>query len=654
MRPKGKKQTVGTNVQQFYEQIINSTRDGMFVCDRNGRFVLWNPAMEQTSGLSQEQVLGKHSLELFPFMREQGIFAFFERALAGESVATPDYRYEVPASRKSGWASNVYVPLRDAGGEVIGVIATVRDITKRKRIEEELRRSEERYRSLAEAAHDMIFVIGKDDKVEYVNTFAAEHIGRQAQEIVGCDRAELFPHEVAERQKQNLQAVLQTGAPSYHETLTAFADRDVWLGTWLAPLKDATGMVSSVLGISRDITELKRAEKERLEMERRLLHAQKLESLGVLAGGIAHDFNNLLMAILGNLDLALRKLSPLSPAGTNIQNALQAVHRGADLTRQMLAYSGKGQFVVKNIDLSELVEENAHLFRTSMAKTAALNLRLNRDLPLVEADPGQITQVIMNLITNASEAVGEKAGVIALSTGIQECDEAYLSRSRLEETPPAGRFVYLEVSDTGSGMDEETQQKLFDPFFTTKFTGRGLGMSAVLGIMRGHKGAILVDSVVGKGTTIRVLFPVSETAQPEATRITGAGVGERERQESSVPRGTVLVVEDEEMVLDACKEMVESLGFPALAARDGREAVNIFREHAGEVVCILLDLSMPGMDGLAACSELRRIRPDVRVVLTSGYNEEEATQRFTGQGLAAFLQKPYEIKDLGDVLGQVL
>ena len=203
-------------------------------------------------------------------------------------------------------------------------------------------------------------------------------------------------------------------------------------------------------------------------------------------------------------------------------------------------------------------------------------------------------------------------------------------------------------------MDEETQQRLFDPFFTTKFTGRGLGMSAVLGIMRGHKGAILVDSVVGKGTTIRVLFPVSETAQPEATRITGAGVGERERQESSVPRGTVLVVEDEEMVLDACKEMVESLGFPALAARDGREAVNIFREHAGEVVCILLDLSMPGMDGLAACSELRRIRPDVRVVLTSGYNEEEATQRFTGQGLAAFLQKPYEIKDLGDVLGQVL
>src|SRR3990170_4789992 len=277
--------------------------------------------------------------------------------------------------------------------------------------------------------------------------------------------------------------------------------------------------------LEQQIAWRKKAEQESLELERRLLHAQKLESLGVLAGGIAHDFNNLLMAILGNLDLALRKLSPLSPAGTNIQNALQAVHRGADLTRQMLAYSGKGQFVVKNIDLSELVEENAHLFRTSMAKTAALNLRLNRDLPLVEADPGQITQVIMNLITNASEAVGEKAGVIALSTGIQECDEAYLSRSRLEERPPAGRFVYLEVSDTGSGMDEETQQKLFDPFFTTKFTGRGLGMSAVLGIMRGHKGAILVDSVVGKGTTIRVLFPVSETAQPEATRIKGAGVG---------------------------------------------------------------------------------------------------------------------------------
>src|SRR3990172_1704033 len=647
MRPKGKKQTVGTNVQQFYEQIINSTRDGMFVCDRNGRFVLWNPAMEQTSGLSQEQVLGRHSLELFPFMREQGIFAFFERALAGESVATPDYRYEVPASRKSGWASNVYVPLRDAGGEVIGVIATVRDITKRKRMEEELRRSEERYRSLAEAAHDMIFVIGKDDKVEYVNTFAVEHIGRQAQEIVGCDRAELFPHEVAERQKQNLRAALQTGAPSYHETLTAFADRDVWLGTWLASLKDATGMVSSVLGISRDITELKRAEKERLEMERRLLHAQKLESLGVLAGGIAHDFNNLLMAILGNLDLALRKLSPVSPARANIEQSAQAARRATDLTRQMLAYSGKGRFMMKAMDLSELVEENTHLFRSSVARTTSLDLHLDRSLPAIDADAGQVQQVIMNLITNASEAIGESAGRITITTGAQDCDAQCLRRNRIEDAPPAGRFVMLEVSDTGCGMDEQTQQRLFDPFFSTKAKGRGLGMSAILGIVPSHRGAVFVESGPGKGSTIRILFPALAEAPAVKDAAANANIADAG---TSALNGTVLVVDDEEIVRNVCKEMVQSFGMQVLTASDGRDAVEMFRNSPGKISHVILDLTMPNMDGMTAFKELVRIWPGVNVILSSGYNEQDSIQRISDQGIAGFIQKPYSLAKLREAL----
>jgi PAS domain S-box-containing protein len=451
------------------------------------------------------------------------------------------------------------------------------------------------------------------------------------------------------------------------ETTPVVADRVVFVPLRFHRKKDGTVFPVEITGrffvwrgrsvhiaAIRDITERKRAEAERLELERRLLHTQKLESLGVLAGGIAHDFNNLLTAILGNLDLALSSLSPDSRVRPGLEQALQASYRAADLTRQMLAYSGKGRFVVRNIDLSALVEENAQLFGASIAKMARLKLDLARNLPAIVADPGQMQQVIMNLLTNASEALGEQGGVIALTTDVQACDEAYLSQSRLEEKPSAGRFVYVEVSDTGCGMDEETQQRLFDPFFTTKFIGRGLGMAAVLGIVRGHTGAILMDSEVGQGTTIRVLFPVSETGRTAVANAHETTDTRLETMARSSLAGTVLVVDDEEMVRDLCRAIVEQVGFQALTAADGREALEIFHDHAAEIVCVILDLTMPWMDGVAAFRELRRIRPEVKVILASGYNEQEATQRFAGQGLAGFIQKPYRLQDLRDKLAGAL
>ena len=255
-----------------------------------------------------------------------------------------------------------------------------------------------------------------------------------------------------------------------------------------------------------DITERKRAEEERLELERRLLYSQKLESLGTLSRGIAHDFNNLLSAVLGNLDVALLTL-PSSDGRQGIERAIVAARRAAHLTNQILAYSGKSRFTVSRFDASDLVRDNVVLFRTAIPRRINLNLSLSCQPSMVEADPSQMQQVIMNLITNASDAIGEMTGEIELITGVDDFRPDYLSRSRIEEKPEAGRFAYLEVSDTGCGMDEETQQRFFDPFFTTKSTGRGLGMSVVLGIVRGHKGAILVKSAKGQGTTIRVLIP---------------------------------------------------------------------------------------------------------------------------------------------------
>jgi PAS domain S-box-containing protein len=270
-----------------------------------------------------------------------------------------------------------------------------------------------------------------------------------------------------------------------------------------------------IFGMVQDITDQKRFQEERIEMERRLLQTQKLESLGILAGGIAHDFNNLLMAILGNLELAMDEISPVSSAHKYLENCHHASWRAADLTRQMLAYSGKGRFVVEKMNLSELVRENIQIFRSSIPATIALNLHLNRDIPFIMADISQIQQVVMNLITNAAEAIGDNAGTITLSSGLQTCDVGCLALSRFQEKPVPGDFIYLEVTDTGCGMDEETQQKIFDPFFSTKFTGRGLGMSALQGIILGHKGAIVLDSKIGSGTTIRVLFPVSDPGRIE-------------------------------------------------------------------------------------------------------------------------------------------
>ena len=420
--------------------------------------------------------------------------------------------------------------------------------------------------------------------------------------------------------------------------------------------RDENGKEIRRFGTIQDITELKRATEERLSLERQVQHAQKLESLGVLAGGIAHDFNNILMAILGNADLALAEISPMSPARGNLQAIEKSARRAAELAQQILAYSGKGKFVIEPIDLGELVKEMTHLLEVSISKKAALKYNLADNLPAFDGDVTQIRQIVMNLITNASEAVGKNTGIISLSTGSMECDNGYLNdvnevlRAGLDEPLPEGAYVYLEVADTGSGMDAETIGKIFDPFFTTKFTGRGLGMSAVLGIVHGHKGALKVYSEVGKGTTFKILFPVNELPDSDiAVRKKDAADGKDWRGS-----GTILIVDDEEAICDVGKAMLEHLNFDVLTALDGREGVKVFREHAGEIACVLLDLTMPNMNGEQTFRELRRINAHARVILSSGYNEQDATQHFTGKGLAGFIQKPFTIATLGEKLREVL
>jgi PAS domain S-box-containing protein len=383
-------------------------------------------------------------------------------------------------------------------------------------------------------------------------------------------------------------------------------------------------------------------------------HVQKLESLGLLAGGIAHDFNNLLHVVLGNADIALSRLPAHSPARNPLEEVVRATLRAADLTRQMLAYSGKGAFVVRHLDLSAEVREMATLLQTAISKQATLVWELAAGLPPVNADATQIRQVAMNLITNASDALGEAAGTITLRTGVlspEAVHDAQLGSSVLngDSADSAGPYVYLEVTDTGSGMTPDTLQRIFDPFFSTKYAGRGLGLAAVMGIVQSHRGLIRIRTAPAKGTSFRVLFPavpgsVASQETPTAARSDWRG------------EGTVLIVDDEEGIRDVADRILQDFGFQTLLATDGREALDLMERNASQITAVLMDLSMPHMGGQEALRRLRESSPDLPVIMMSGYTEESVALQFsdTNPGITAFLQKPFLAEDLIGVIRQAM
>ncbi|MBI5381958.1 MAG: response regulator [Opitutae bacterium] len=512
-------------------------------------------------------------------------------------------------------------------------------VVQRQCAEVALRESEERYRTLIENALEAIFVL-QDDAIVFANRAAARLTHLSGQELTGrtiedflrpedCARARSMLRRVAGGEEEAVEEEFNIIRQDGREMLLATNGvRILWAGR------------PAILAFANDVSARHRAEVERLEMERRLLHSQKLESLGVLAGGIAHDFNNLLTAIYGNIELALLDLAEEDPVRESLHEAARATRKATELTRQMLAYSGRGRFLIKILNLTELVQEMAQLLRVSIAKTATLHLELAPALPCTQVDSAQVQQVIMNLITNASEAIGDRVGSITLRTGVKEFTAGEFDRSRLAEKPEPGRYVYLDVIDTGCGMDETVQQRLFDPFFTTKFTGRGLGMAAVLGIMRGHKGAIIVDSKPGQGSSIRVLFPALADNTSAAAESAVVPV------EAPLPRltGTVLVVDDEESVRQVALNFLTRMGLRVLCAADGQAAVTLFRQHATEIDLVLLDLSMPKMGGPEAFTELQKIRPEVRVVIASGYDEGETGRRLAGQGAVGIIAKPFQLQ----------
>ena len=510
---------------------------------------------------------------------------------------------------------------------------------------QELRASERRYRSLFETIPDAVLVLDEADRVAELNAVTGTSLGREPQSLLGTHVLELVPPEVARDTAKSLEEIRTGGASRFETRLAGPGGTSVEV--------EVTGVTTEghhgrgMLLVARDLTERKKVEAERRRLEEQVQHAQRLESLGVLAGGIAHDFNNLLVGILGNASLALMDAPDGGTLSESIRQIETAARRAAELTQQILTFSGKGKVVTREVDLSQLVREMGQLLEPAVSKKARVSYRLSRVLPALRGDPGQLRQVVMNLIMNASDALEGKPGAIDVETGVTDLTVDELRAHYLGEASGAGRYVYLEVYDDGCGMDAATQQRMFDPFFTTKFTGRGLGLAATLGIVRAHAGAVRVESEPGKGTRFRLIFPAIEDVRrgdEDADR-----GGERPWSEG----GRILVVDDEPSVRNLARAALLRQGFDVLEAGDGREGLEIVRTDP-RIDLVLLDLMMPELDGEEVLEALRRHAPALPVILSSGYPPEAVPKKVFATGPTGFIRKPYGPSELVEHVSRLL
>ena len=533
-------------------------------------------------------------------------------------------------------------------------VVNARDVTQHKHAADALAESEDRLRTLINAMPDIVCFKDGDGRWLEANAFDLRLFELEGVAYRGLKDSELAAQSPWYREsflacEVSDEQAWRTGTVSRGDEVIRRSDgTELIFDVIKVPTYDAQGRRKGLVVVGRDITARKKAEEERLELERRLQHSQKLESLGVLAGGLAHDFNNLLTAISGNLEVALLN-EACEGSRSAIEAAMVAARKAAELAHQMLAYSGRGKFVIGPVNLREMISQMARLLRASVTRNISLRVEAEPDLPPVLADSAQLQQVVLNLIVNAAEAIGDQPGVVRATVGVRECDEHMLARSRTGDTLAPGRYVALEVSDNGCGMTADQQQRLFEPFFTSKQTGRGLGLSAVLGIVRGHRGAILVESQPGQGTTITVLLPI----QPDLD-LTVPSPAPKHARQARPKDAAVLVVDDEELVLSIARRLIESLGYNTLGARDGLEALELLRADGARVGCVVLDLTMPKLDGLATYDRIREMGLQMPVILSSGYSEEEVAGRCAGRELGGFVHKPYRREDMAAVLGRVL
>jgi len=641
-------------VKNWFELTVQHSMDAIIRVDQQGAIQSWNPMAEQMFGYSEREALGQLIENLLiPKRLHDEHLGHFYRQLKREEAELMSLRIEGRAQCKDGSELPIeFVGATVRQGNSLAIIMTMRDVSERKAAEQALndsyasmemlvtRRTRElqNLATIIEVSVDFVGIADLQGRVLYVNPAGRKMVGLSYDAPVETMNFMNF-HDAETCQRLAEEIIPKTLEQGIYQEEFEFIDCDgniIPTDCTIMSLPNEQGVADRTAVIARDL-------RDQIALQRQIEHGQRLESMGVLAGGIAHDFNNILTAILGNAALAELKVNEPLKMVKYLRNIVKSSERAAGLCRQMLAYSGKGKFIVKPLNLSEMVNDITKLLNVSITKNVNINITLAEQLPAVDIDESQIQQVIMNLVINASDAIGDKSGTIKIETGVMDTDDFSWRTSFMQDDLLPGHYVYLEVSDNGCGMDDKTLQHIFDPFFTTKFTGRGLGLSAVLGIIRGHHGTMKVDSTPGIGTTFRMLLPISQQTAVSDDLI-------RENGQSYRSSGTILVVDDEDAILEIASLMLEDMGFNTITATDGLKAVETYRQHRDVITAVLLDMTMPNMDGQECYQVLHEINNDVIVVLSSGYNEQDAISHFSHKGLAGFIQKPYRTEALEKVI----
>lgn len=500
------------------------------------------------------------------------------------------------------------------------------------------------FRRIVETTAEGVWMVDANAITTFVNPAMAHMLGVTPEQMLGRHMFDFMSTEEQSHATRRF-ALRMTGVREVHESALRHADgHEVWTLMSASPIEDDEGRYQGALAMVTDATQQRNNERERAELSARMVESQRIESLGVLAGGIAHDFNNLLAAIMGHVEIASQDVAMSARSRTALANALSAAQRAAGLTRQLLDYSGKGEVALRPLRLAKQSAELVELLRASIPKRVDIQLTLDEPSLVIMADPDRLQQAIMNLVINATEAYGARAGTVHVRVGREDIGPSGLPGLRSPDAVDAGAYVFLEVQDAGDGMDEGTLKRVFEPFFTTKTSGRGLGLAATLGIVRSHGGHLTVRSKVGQGTRFRAYFPLSREAEERVTETP-------QHTPRSEPRTrTLLVVDDEPMVREFAQRLLETEGYHVLEAGSGEQALSLLRERGGEIDGVLLDLSMPGMDGDTLLSELRAFAPRLPVIVHSGHSLESTSERLTQWNIAGVLQKPYRAARLSEMV----
>ncbi|HUL28913.1 MAG TPA: PAS domain S-box protein, partial [Thermodesulfobacteriota bacterium] len=634
--------------EERYRNILENIQDGYFEVDLAGNFTFVNDAESVITRYSKDELIGMNYRHYTDKEYAKKLFqAFNELYRTGKAVKGLDLQVIRKDGTKAFDELSVSL-IRDSEDKPVGFRGIARDVTERKRAEEALRSSEEKYRTIIENIQDGYFEVDLAGNFTFLNDAECANLGYSREELIGINNRRYTEEKTARELYHLFNGVYRTGEAVRGYDLEIFRKDGTksFNEISVSLMKDSEGKPIGFRGISRDVTERKQDEKEKLSLQEQLRQAQKMEAIGQLAGGVAHDFNNLLTVIKGYSQLSLLDLKEDSPLWGNIQEIEKASQRATDLTRQLLAFSRRQILDLKVLDLNVLLKDLEKMLRRIIGEDIALVTLLSEGLGKVKVDPGQIEQVIFNLAVNARDAM-PSGGKLSIETANAELDEEY-ARSHVNVAP--GRYVRLSVSDTGVGMTQEVKDRVFEPFFTTKEKGKGtgLGLSMVYGIVKQSGGNIWLYSEPGRGTTFRVYFPRTEE---EADGL------HKEEVTDVFPRGseTILLVEDDELVRDLATRLLEQQGYRVLKATNGQEALRVAREHVGETIHLLLsDIVMPQMGGKELSDWLKISRPNVKVLYTSGYADNAIVHQGVLDPGTHFLQKPFSLKTLSHKVREVL